>query len=225
MASQYDESEFVDTDYQAAKSTATSPAERAFSAVGRGPTRAELDSKVGDTQQRLAELKRAQEELERERAGLEEARRRQSELHTGREEMLHHLTRGQQLLTEAEFAARRDSEQMAKTLAALNESLLKLQGIQENDWSKENWNIELTRALTIIENARMEWNSARLKWPLLDSTSTPAKAGPPSAPAGQAAPQLLAALDFFQLCKLGLALTWPLLVLGSIVIVILVLHR
>ncbi|MBI5772291.1 MAG: hypothetical protein HZA89_00940 [Verrucomicrobia bacterium] len=224
MASQYDESEFVDTEYQAAKSATAAPAGPAYSAAGRGPTRAELDSKVGDTQQRLAELKRAQEELERERAGLEEARRRQSELHTGREEMLHHLARGLQLLTEAEFAARRESEQMTKTLAALNESLTKLQGIQEEGWSKENWNLELTRALTIIENARMEWNSARLKWPLLDSAKTP-EDGAASASAGQSAPEQLASLNFFQLCKLGLALTWPLLVLGSVVVVVLVLRR
>ncbi len=33
-------------------------------------------------------------------------------------------------------------------------------------WTKENFQIELTRALTTLENARMEWNSARLKLPL-----------------------------------------------------------
>ena len=32
----------------------------------------------------------------------------------------------------------------------------------------QNANIELTRALTTLENARMEWNSARLKWTVLD---------------------------------------------------------
>lgn len=223
MAAPYDESEFVDTDYQATKSAAAASGGAArFADAGRGPTRAELDTKVGDAQQKLAELKRAQEELERERAGLEEARRRQAELHTSREEMLQHLARGVQLLTEAEFAARRESEQMTKTLAALNESLAKLQAIQEENWSRENWSVELTRALTTVENARMEWNSARLKWPLLDGAPGAGESAPSTAP--PSAPQVLASLNFFQLCKIGLALTWPLLALGSVVFAVLLLR-
>ena len=67
------------------------------------------------TLDKAGELKRIQEELERERAGLEETRRRQIEFQTGRDEMLRHLTRGVELLKESEFAARRDSEQMAKS--------------------------------------------------------------------------------------------------------------
>src|SRR5262245_34765809 len=109
MATDYDASEFIDSDFQTQKSpysgssTATSPLQRA-------PTREEVDSKVAEAQQKLAELKRAQEELERERAALEETRRRQMEFQTGRQEMVHNLTRGLGLLEEAEFNSRRDAE-------------------------------------------------------------------------------------------------------------------
>ena len=82
----------------------------------RAPTREEVDRKVVEAQQKLAELKRAQEDLERERAALEELRRRQTEFQTGRQEMIHNLTRGLGLLEEAEFNARRDAEQMVKTI-------------------------------------------------------------------------------------------------------------
>jgi hypothetical protein len=81
------------------------------------------------------ELKRAQEELERERAGLEEARRRRLELQTGREEVVQNLIRGVVLLEEAEFAARRDAEQMAKSLTDLRDALAKVQSIHEEQWS------------------------------------------------------------------------------------------
>ena len=74
---------------------------------------------VSEKQIKLAELKRAQEELERERAGLEELRRRQMEFQTGRAEMLQHLTRGIGLLEAAELAARRETEQMARTLGGV----------------------------------------------------------------------------------------------------------
>jgi len=112
-------------------------------------------------------LKRAQEELERERAALEETRRRQMEFQTGRQELIQNLTRGLGLLEEAEFNVRRDAEQMAKTLAELRDALEKMERIHEETWTQDNFNVELTRALTTIENARMEWNSARLKFPLL----------------------------------------------------------
>ena len=131
----------------------------------RAPTRDEVDRKVVEAQQKLAELKRAQEDLERERAALEELRRRQMEFQTGRQEMIHNLTRGLGLLEEAEFNARRDAEQMVKTVADFRDALDKIQAIHDETWTKENFSIELTRALTTIENARMEWNSARLKLP------------------------------------------------------------
>jgi len=205
MASDYDATEFVDTDFQAQQTASGTPAPAGDPL--RAPTREEVDRKVVEAQQKLAELKRAQEDLERERAALEELRRRQLEFQNGRQEMVRHLTRGLGLLEEAEFNARRDAEQMVKTVADFRDALDKIQAIHDETWTKESFQIELTRALTVIENARMEWNSARLKFAILagevkDETkaeNTPAPAVSP-----------LANLSLGQLCKIGLALTWPL---------------
>jgi chromosome segregation ATPase len=196
MAAEYDATEFIDTDFTAQKSAA--------------PSRDDVDRKVVEAQQKLVELKRAQEELERERAGLEELRRRQNEFQAGRQEMTQQLTRGLGLLEESEFTARRDAEQMSKTLNDFRDALLKVQAIHEDSWTKENYQIELTRALTTIENARMEWNSARLKLPVLAGENRPTAAQEKIA-AAKAAPSL-AEMNFGSLCKIGLALTWPLLV-------------
>jgi hypothetical protein len=206
MNSTLDDSVFVDAEYRPSRSGGPGDA------VGgeRPPTREEIESKVTETQQRLAELKAAQEKLERERAALEEARRRQVEFQNGREEMIGHLTRGIGLLEEAEFAARRDAEQMAKTIADLRDAQQKLAAISQETWTKENWNVELTRALTTIENARMEWNSARLKWPLLSGESGAAARTATPAPA-PVAPAFLDSASFGQLCRVGFALTWPVL--------------
>src|SRR3989442_658096 len=126
MAAEHDPTEFVDGDFQAHNA----PYSAGPSAPGqaqRAPTREEVDSKVAEAQQKLAELKRAQEELERERAALEETRRRQLEFQTGRQEMVHHLTRGLGLLEEAEFNTRRDAELMAKALLGLRDALSKIE--------------------------------------------------------------------------------------------------
>jgi hypothetical protein len=196
---EYDATEFIDTDF-----TANKPA---FAA--NAPARDDVDRKVVEAQQKLVELKRAQEELERERAGLEELRRRQNEFQTGRQEILHHLTRGLGLLEEAEFAARRDADQMVKTVGDFRTALAKIQAIHDETWTKDNFQIELTRALTTLENARMEWNSARLKLPALAGEGKPATVAEKNSPAA-AAPSLTE-MNFGQLCKIGLALTWPLL--------------
>jgi len=207
MASDYDATEFVDTDFQTHKSP---NAGSANADPLRAPTREEVDSKVAETQRRLADLKRAQEDLERERASLEETRRRQMEFQSGRQEMVHHLTRGLGLLEEAEFSARRDAEGMAKALADFRDALSKVEAIREEGWTKETFGVELTRALTTLENARMEWNAARLKFPVLSGKSAEAEADVATSKPAQA----LTNLRFGELCKVGLALTWPLAVVA-----------
>ena len=215
MSSDYDATEFIDGDlhgHRAASSAAAAPGPR-------GPTAEEVNSKVAEAQRKLAELKRAQEELERQRAQLEETRRRQAELQSGRQEMIQALTRGVGLLEEAEFNARHDAEQMAKTLSDFRDALGKVQAIHEQAWTKDNFEVELTRALTTLENARMEWNAARLKFAVL-SGSAPEPAE--SEAMATVAPSALGARSFGELCRVGLALTWPLALVGLGALAILV---
>src|SRR5437588_6163622 len=129
--------------------------------VVRAPTREEVDSQLAETQQKLAELTREREQKERERSALEETRRRQIEFQTGRQEMVHHLTRGLGLLEESEFSARRDAEQMAKAIKDVRAALPKIEASHAETWTKDNFNVELTRALTTLENARMASHAAR----------------------------------------------------------------
>jgi hypothetical protein len=208
MAGEYDSTEFIDTDFTTSKAPSANDPFRA-------PTRDDVDRKVVDAQQKLVALKRAQEELERERSSLEELRRRQNEFQTGRQEIIQQLTRGLGLLDEAEFSARRDAEQMAKTASDFREALVKVQTIQDETWTKENFQIELTRALTTIENARMEWNSARLKLPVLAGENRPAAVAEKTSATTSTMPSL-AEMPFGQLCKIGLALTWPLLLVAIV---------
>lgn len=211
MPADFDASEFVDGDFQFHKTSysgfATVPSQ-----PQRAPMREEENSRALAIQQELAELKRRQEEKEREKAAVEERLRRRTELQTGRQEMLQNLTRGIGLLEEAEFTARRDAEQMAKSLADFRDALGKVETIHEEAWTAENSDVELTRALTAVENARMEWNSARLKFPLLSGKSQEGDTN--SADSNRLTPSALAGLGFGQLCRMGLALTWPLAIVG-----------
>jgi hypothetical protein len=219
MSAEYDPTEFVDGDFQAHKAPHATAA--ASGGLHRAPTREEVDAELMQKQQQLAAIMREKEEKERERASLEETRRRQMEFKTGREEAIQNLTRGLGLLEEAEFSARRDAEQMGKALTDLREALAKVQAIHEETWTKDNFAVELTRALTTLENARMEWNTARLKFAVLSGerpdtvTASPEAKSPP--------PTLLAQSSLGELCRLGLALSWPLVVVASLALAALVL--
>jgi hypothetical protein len=210
MSARHDTGEFVDSDFQSAHPSVCAVPPAGANAANRPPSREEIEALVSEKQIKLAELKRAQEELERERAGLEDLRRRQAEFHTGRAEMLQHLTRGIGLLDEAELNARRDAEEMARTLAEFRQAVNKVQAINEQAWTTENHSVELTRAATTVENARMEWNAARLKFQLL--TGLPAASPDPSAaPSRSVFPP---ESDWWHMCRFGLALNWPLVLLG-----------
>jgi hypothetical protein len=211
MPADFDASEFVDGDFQFHK-TSYSGLANVTSQPQRAPMREEENSRALAIQQELAELKRRQEEKEREKAAVEERLRRRTELQTGRQEMLQNLTRGIGLLEEAEFTARRDAEQMAKVLTDFRDALGKVETIREEAWTAENSDVELTRALTAVENARMEWNSARLKFPVLSGKTVESDAKTNGS--NPFAPSALAGLGFSQLCRMGLALTWPLAVVG-----------
>jgi hypothetical protein len=225
MSAHHDTGEFVDSDFQSAHHNGlgaprTEAGPGGAAPPNRPPTREELAAQVSEKQIKLAELKRAQEDLECERAGLEELRRRQAEFQTGRAEMVQHLIRGIGLLEETELTARRDAEGMARTLAEFREAVGKVQSIHEQSWTQDNYSVELTRASTTIENARMEWNAARLKFPLLAGAPSDA---PASAPENSPSPLLAA--DWVQLAKIGLAFTWPVVLLGAAIFLVLLLRR
>jgi septal ring factor EnvC (AmiA/AmiB activator) len=231
MSSQFDASEFIDDDlhpvtkpgYAGATGTASAP-------VGAGerkaPSREEVELKVSEMQQRLAELKNEQQRLERERATLEETRRRQSEFTTGRQEMIQNLTRSIALMEEAELNHRREAEQRSKVLVDLREALGKVISLNQESWNKENFEMELTRGMTTVDNSRMEWNSARVKFAELNGKAPGESAGGGSAddrgvvPVGGGLPQ-----SFGDLCRLGFAINWPLFVLGLMIFLMLWLRR
>lgn len=202
--------------------------EEDFPATAKGATlvnedHEELDDQVSTLQTQLANLNHARDKLEREKATVEESRRRFSEFQTGREEMLHELTRSLGLLEEAQLDAQRDAEQMTRSMDDLRDALTKVDSLVEVDTHDEDWKVLLTRNLTTIENARMELNSARLKWTLLSGIRDDEGQGF-TAPVQPGQTGLAMPKGFGQLCLWGLALTWPVLLIGAAITAVLLLR-
>jgi len=182
--------------------------------------REELDNQATSLQTKLAELNRAREKLEREKATVEESRRRFSEFETGREEMMHEITRSLGLLEESQMDAQREAEQLTRTMDDLRDAFSKVEMLEDVDTHDEQWKVILTRNLTTIENARMELNSARLKWPLIDGESKDFPNAFVSNPSTNSI-EMVPPKSFGELCLWGLALTWPILLIGAGIIAIL----
>ncbi|MDE2714618.1 MAG: hypothetical protein OSB74_09685 [Verrucomicrobiota bacterium] len=202
--------------------------EEDFPATAKGATlvnedHEELDDQVSTLQTQLANLNHARDKLEREKATVEESRRRFSEFQTGREEMLHELTRSLGLLEEAQLDAQRDAEQMTRSMDDLRDALTKVDSLVEVDTHNEDWKVLLTRNLTTIENARMELNSARLKWTLLSGIRDDEGQGF-TAPVQPGQTGLPMPKSFGQLCLWGFALTWPVLLIGAAITTVLLLR-
>jgi len=175
---------------------------------GAAPSVEDLTAEVTDRAQQLVALRERQAQIERAKAELEELRRRRAEFDAGRGEMRDRLIRSVALLEQSELAARREAEQLLKSLGGLRSAAAAVQKLNDQAWSAETWHRDLSRDLAVLENARNELNSATLTWPVLD--------GAASAPGGKSTlgGAGLEALSFAQLARMGLALTWPLLLLG-----------
>src|SRR6185295_10617360 len=98
----------------------------------------------------------------------------------------------------------------------------KVQSIQEETWTNENLNVELTRATTSIENARMEWNSARMKFSLLNDAHALEESA--QTPSDALVPRLFPPQSYAEICKLGLAITWPLALVALGIFLVLLLR-
>jgi len=224
MSSDFDASDFVDTDLQSARKETVAYAKPAYKPeVVRPVSREEVTSKLSSIQNELAEISRLKEQREQELAQLAELQRRQQEYRTSREEALQNLTRGMGLLTEAEFKSRREAEQMNRTLIDFKAALEKVNALHEENWDKDHYDSELTRALTTLENSRMEWNSARQKFTVLDGngSASPQEGGKAKNLSGD----FLSQYSFGQLTKIGLAFLWPLIAVAAVFGLILIFKK
>ena len=192
------------------------------SSAASRPVTVSSENTTVEVDQELVALRQRQKELEDQKNQLEEAERRRTEYHHGRKELEENLIRGIGILDEELIQTRRQLALIEKTLSSFSENLAKVQRLNHESWTTESYATELTRALTTLENARMEWNSARVKLPSLD----PLKQDTASAQGnlkGLSASSLLQSLEsssWSRVFKLGLLIHWPILVIALFTLLI-----
>jgi len=175
----------------------------------------EVDTKLDVAREQLTALRRQQEELERQKSDLEELRRKQDEYARGKAEMIDNLTRSLATMEREQIQAQRVAELCDSTTDAFRDYLEQLQSINDTEWSSENVRTELSRALGVIENSRLEYNRARIKLDCLNPN-----AGQPTVPV-ETKPEGINWTDLTRYALLGAAASSPLILAGTIWVILL----
>ncbi|MEI8063927.1 MAG: hypothetical protein WCH84_07675 [Verrucomicrobiota bacterium] len=178
----------------------------------------DVTTKLDAMREQLQKLRQQQDELERQKGDLEDLRRKQDEYTRGKAEMIDNLTRAVITLEREELQSQRHAELCENTSTAFKDHLERLQSIHDADWSSANVRIELSRALGLIGDSRMEFNRARTKLECLDPA-----AGQPAVP--ELAQDGFNWQEVGRYCRLGAAASAPLILAGTIWVILLLVFK
>src|SRR5436305_10733092 len=116
-----------------------------------------LDSQVQKAKDKLLQLKRQQEQIEKQKRELEELSRKQEELERGRAEMSDKLTRALVVLEREAYDAQKRLEQLRAMRESFGQHLELIEGIDPKSWNPADLHTELSRALSTVDGARVEF--------------------------------------------------------------------
>lgn len=128
----------------------------------------ELSDQVAGAVTEIQRLRKRQEQLEREKLGLEELSKKQEEYELGKRDTIDKLGRGIVLMEKEQAQAVRMVELLGETRERFKDSLAELQKIDEDLWPDDEYQTELNRALVRVDIAREMYRKALAR---IDSAS------------------------------------------------------
>jgi len=175
-----------------------------------------LDSQVQRAQEQLLLLKRQQEQIEKQKRELEELSRKQEDLEKGRADMIEKLSRSLVVIERETYETEKRVEQLRLTNATFAQHLDSLERINPKSWSNLDLHKELSKALSVVDDARAEYTKSLTK---INAKSDSEVISPSASRIEE--PFDLSHDDegFMVWLKRGFAFTLPLLIFGLCVLV------
>jgi chromosome segregation ATPase len=171
-----------------------------------------LDNQVQRAQEQLLQLKRQQEQIEKQKRELEELSRKQEELERGRAEMSDKLTRSLVVLEREAYDAQKRLEQLRAMRESFGQHLELIEAIDPKSWNPSDLHKELSRALSTVEGARVEYAQQRSRLQDTEESS-----------GGEALPEIESesgggtrGRSLMEWAKIGFAFSLPLIIFGFI---------
>ncbi len=177
-----------------------------------------LDSQVQKAQEQLIQLRSQQERIEKQKRELEELSRRQEELERGRAEMSDKLTRSLVVLEREAYDTQKKLEQVRATRESFSQHLEMLETIDPKRWNPTDLHKELSRSLSTVDDARAEFSQQRSRLQAIAEQDSDEVALPEAAPG---AANRIGDRSFLQWIAIGFALSLPLIIFGSIALLVL----
>ncbi|HBA85564.1 MAG TPA: hypothetical protein DCZ95_15890 [Verrucomicrobia bacterium] len=123
----------------------------------------EVNEQVATAMQELERLRKRQEDLEREKRDLEDLRRKQQDYDAGKREMIERLSQSLVILEKDELQAERLTELLASTRKRFKTMQSDIESLREDTWPEDQIRDELSKALVILDDARLEFNKGMAK--------------------------------------------------------------
>src|ERR1700737_2572690 len=131
-----------------------------------------LDSQVQKAQEQLLQLKRQQEQIEKQKRELEELSRKQEELERGRAEISDKLTRSLVVVEREAYDTQKRLEQLRAMRESFGQHLQLIEAIDPKSWNPADLHKELSRALSAVESARVEFGQQRSRLQATDDSES-----------------------------------------------------
>jgi DNA repair exonuclease SbcCD ATPase subunit len=176
----------------------------------------DFEGKLQEAQHQLEQLQQQRELLERQKAEMDELTRRKEEFVSGQIELSERLSNSLTAIDRELFELRQELEDLEQTRQSFAAHLERLEGIEPESWPKETLSQDLHRALTMLDQAEDEFDSA------VDHFANGRTRGlfgtgriGPSRKAAKTASS-----DFVTNMKNGLAFNLPVVLLGSVAVIL-----
>ena len=133
------------------------------SAASHTVTPEDLNLQIEQAQRSLMEHERQLDDINRQKVFLEDIKRKQIQLDEGLRIVSENLNRGLVVLEGQEHQMRKEIEQVEFVRNAFEEQIQLVRHINPHQWNSKNPSDELTRALAILDQARLVYEQSRSK--------------------------------------------------------------
>lgn len=119
-----------------------------------------IDQQSAQNAQEVERLRQMQDDLEREKRELEDARRKQADFIKGRQELFDHLNQNLVAMERSELKATQTADLLQTTRSRFRAMLDEITSIREEEWTDDNVRDRIKDALIHIDDVRMEFNKS-----------------------------------------------------------------
>ena len=173
----------------------------------------DFEGKLEDAQQQLEYLHQQREQLERQKVALEELNQRKQDFMHGQVDLTEKMTTAITSIDRELFESKQDIEDMEQARVSFAKHLQRIEGLNPESWSKDQLHEELEKAIAILERADDEYDQAVAHF---SGAHRGASIFGPNASRGPRA----AGSDFSTTLKNGLAFNLPVIVLGTLALLV-----